>query len=78
MQPALARQVAELERQLGIGLLDHVGGRLMLTEEGAQLLSDCWALLPCAAELCVAEIGEGARLFRHGDAGELKVASSPQ
>ncbi|HYZ65033.1 MAG TPA: LysR family transcriptional regulator [Acetobacteraceae bacterium] len=72
-QPALSRQIGDFERELGIRLFDRVGRRLMLTGEGALLLDDCRALLACAAA-----VGERARLLRHGDAGVLEVAFSPQ
>jgi len=72
-QPALSRQIGDLERDLGIKLFDRVGRRLMLTGEGEQLLHDCRALLGCATA-----IGERARLLQDGDSGVLKVASSPQ
>ncbi len=72
-QPALSRQIRALEQQLGLRLFDRVGRRLVLTSEGAQLLSDCRALLNHAAG-----IGERAQTLRHGDSGVLKVAGSPQ
>ena len=37
-QPALSRQIADLERELGLTLFDRVGRRLLLTGEGDQLL----------------------------------------
>src|SRR5215475_11558936 len=40
-QPALSRQIGKLEQELGLKLFDRVGGRLLLTGEGEQLLSDC-------------------------------------
>ncbi|TPG55720.1 LysR family transcriptional regulator [Roseomonas nepalensis] len=72
-QPALSRQIADLEGELGIRLFDRVGRRLMLTGAGEQLLGDCRALLGAAGA-----IGERARALQHGDAGLLRVASSPQ
>jgi DNA-binding transcriptional LysR family regulator len=72
-QPALSRPIADLETELGIRLFDRVGRRLMLTGAGEQLLRDCRALLGAAGA-----IGERARQLRHGDAGVLRVASSPQ
>ena len=72
-QPALSRQIGELERELGIKLFDRVGRRLLLTGEGEQLLTDCRALLNCAMA-----IGEHARQLQDGDSGVLKLASSPQ
>src|SRR5258707_13979347 len=72
-QPALSRQISALEQELGLKLFDRVGGRLVLTGEGEQLLSDCRVLLNYANAL-----GERAQLLRRGDTGVLKVASSPQ
>jgi LysR family nitrogen assimilation transcriptional regulator len=72
-QPALSRQISDLETELGINLFDRVGRRLVLTSEGEQLLPDCRALLNCAAA-----IQERARQLQRGDTGMLKVAASPQ
>jgi DNA-binding transcriptional LysR family regulator len=72
-QPALSRQISDLEQELGIKLFDRVGRRLLLTGEGEQLLAHCRALLSCAMA-----IGEHARQLQDGDAGVLKIASSPQ
>ena len=44
-QPALSRQLADLEQELGLKLFDRVGRRLRLTGEGEQLLGDCRGLL---------------------------------
>jgi DNA-binding transcriptional LysR family regulator len=72
-QPALSRQISNLEQELGLKLFDRVGRRLVLTGEGEQLLGDCRALLNYASAL-----GERAQLLRSGDTGVLKVATSPQ
>ncbi len=72
-QPALSRQIRNLEEELGLKLFDRVGRRLVLTGEGEQLLGDCRSLLCYAAAL-----GERAQLLRRGDTGTLKVAASPQ
>ncbi|MBL0168615.1 MAG: LysR family transcriptional regulator [Propionivibrio sp.] len=72
-QPALSRQIRDLEQELGLKLFDRVGRRLVLTGEGEQLLGDCRGLLNCARS-----IGERAQQLRRGDAGILKVAASPQ
>jgi DNA-binding transcriptional LysR family regulator len=72
-QPALSRQISDLEQELGLKLFDRVGRRLLLTGEGEQLLSDCRDLLNYANA-----IGERAQLLRHGDIGVLKVAASSQ
>src|ERR1043165_2115289 len=44
-QPALSRQIANLEDELGLRLFDRVGRRLLLTSAGAQLLKECRGLL---------------------------------
>ena len=48
-QPALSRQISNLEQELGLKLFDRVGRRLVLTGEGEQLLGDCRGLLSHAA-----------------------------
>ena len=70
-QPALSRQIIELERELGLKLFDRVGRRLVLTGEGEQLLSTCRGLLGN-----IRSLGEQAELLRRGDAGVLKVSAS--
>jgi DNA-binding transcriptional LysR family regulator len=72
-QPALSRQIAELELGLGFKLFDRVGRRLVLTGEGEQLLSDCRDLLNHASA-----VDERAELLRSGHTGILRVAGSPQ
>lgn len=72
-QPALSRQIGELEQELRLKLFDRVGRRLVLTSDGEQLLADCRGLLVYANA-----IGEHAQELRRGDAGLLKVAASPQ
>ena len=72
-QPALSRQISDLEQELGLKLFDRVGGRLLLTGEGEQLLGHCRGLLNYASA-----VGERAQLLRRGDTGVLKVAASPQ
>lgn len=72
-QPALSRQIGELEQQTGFKLFDRVGRRLVLTGEGEQLLGDCRSFLAHAGAL-----DERAQLLRRGDTGVLRVAVSPQ
>jgi DNA-binding transcriptional LysR family regulator len=72
-QPALSRQIIDLERDLGLRLFDRVGRRLLLTGEGDQLLAGCRVLLNFASAL-----NEQAQLLRHGDTGVLRIAGSPQ
>jgi DNA-binding transcriptional LysR family regulator len=71
-QPALSRQIASLEDELGVKLFDRVGRRLLLTSEGEQMLSDCRGLLNYARAL-----GERAEVLRRGDVGVLRVCASP-
>ncbi len=72
-QPALSRQLIDLEQELGLQLFDRVGRRLLLTGEGEQLLSGCRILLKTASA-----VTEQAQLLRHGDTGVLRIAGSPQ
>jgi DNA-binding transcriptional LysR family regulator len=71
-QPALSRQIANLESELGLKLFDRVGRRLLLTTEGAQLLQHCRGLLNYS--LAVREQADG---LKRGDAGMLRVSASP-
>ncbi len=71
-QPALSRQIADLEDELGLRLFDRVGRRLLLTSEGAQLLKECRGLLNYSR--AVREQAEG---LKRGDAGMLRVSASP-
>jgi len=72
-QPALSRQIIDLEEELCLRLFDRVGRRLLLTGEGEQLIAGCRLLLSCESA-----VKEQAQLLRHGDTGVLKVAGSPQ
>jgi DNA-binding transcriptional LysR family regulator len=72
-QPALSRQLRDLQDELGIKLFERVGRRLLLTGEGDQFLTDCRGLLSHAAS-----IRERAQSLRSSDTGVLKVAASPQ
>lgn len=72
-QPALSRQIMNLEQELGLRLFDRVGRRLLLTSEGEQLIAGCRLLLNSATAM-----KEQAQLLRHGDTGTLRVAGSPQ
>jgi DNA-binding transcriptional LysR family regulator len=71
-QPALSRQISDLEQELGFKLFDRVGRRLLLTGEGEQLLGDCRGLLNYATG-----VDERAQQLRRGDTGVLKVAATP-
>ncbi len=72
-QPALSRQISDLEAELGIRLFDRVRRRLILTGEGERLLGDSRVVLGSVGSLT-----EHAQLMRRGDSGVLKVAATPQ
>jgi LysR family nitrogen assimilation transcriptional regulator len=72
-QPALSRQISDLQQELGLRLFDRVGRGLVLTAEGEQFLGDCRAVLGQ-----VDVLGERVELLRRGDRGVLKVAAPPQ
>src|SRR3954470_11558012 len=72
-QPALSRQIIDLEKELGLKLFDRIGRRLLLTREGAQLVENCRTVLGQ-----VAAIADQARVFQGGQAGSLKVGAAPQ
>jgi DNA-binding transcriptional LysR family regulator len=71
-QPALSRQIAHLESELGVKLFDRAGRRLLLTSEGAQLLKECRALLNHSHAIL-----EQAHGLKRGDTGMLRVSASP-
>src|SRR5947208_12840372 len=69
-QPALSRQIIDLEKELGLTLFDRVGRRLLLTGQGEQLLGNCRRLLGDASSLV-----DQAKELRRGDSGVLKVTN---
>ncbi len=70
-QPALSRQIRDLQQELGLRLFDRVGRGLVLTAEGEQLLGDFRGLLAHASS-----VGERAQLLRRGDTGVLRVSAA--
>jgi DNA-binding transcriptional LysR family regulator len=72
-QPALSRQIMELEEELGLKLFDRVRRRLVLTGGGEQLLGHCRTVLGAAEAFT-----EQAQRLRRADTGMLKVAVTPQ
>jgi DNA-binding transcriptional LysR family regulator len=72
-QPALSRQINELEQEFSLRLFDRVGRRLMLTAVGEQVLEDCRRVL---GE--VGSLGARLELLRRGGSGVLRVAAPPQ
>ena len=72
-QPALSRQIQDLEAELHIKLFDRIRRRLVLTSEGEQILDHCRGILGAVGSLT-----EQSELLRRPDAGVLKVAATPQ
>jgi DNA-binding transcriptional LysR family regulator len=71
-QPALSRQISDLQQELGLRLFDRVGRRLILTAQGEQLLVDCRRVLTD-----LNSVRERADVLRRGDSGALKVLAPP-
>jgi DNA-binding transcriptional LysR family regulator len=72
-QPALSRQIKDLEDALRIRLFDRIRRRLVLTSEGAQLLEHCRGILGAVGSLTAQ-----SELLRRPDAGILNLAATPQ
>jgi DNA-binding transcriptional LysR family regulator len=72
-QPALSRQIRDLEAELGVLLFDRVGRRIQLTADGADLLGRSRDVLAQAESL-----GERARALGGGTVGVLRVGATPQ
>lgn len=72
-QPALSRQIGDLEAELGVKLFDRIRRRLVLTGHGEQLLAECRSILNA-----VDFLREHAELIRRDDRGVLKIAATPQ
>jgi DNA-binding transcriptional LysR family regulator len=71
-QPALSRQLQDLQAEFGVPLFDQVGRRLRLTAEGVELVPICRNLLRQADDLL-----EYARSLAAGDSGELYIGATP-
>jgi DNA-binding transcriptional LysR family regulator len=72
-QPALSRQIHQLEAELGVQLFDRIGRRIQLTSEGEDLLRRSRTLLTEADSL-----SERARALKGGQTGVLRVGATPQ
>jgi DNA-binding transcriptional LysR family regulator len=72
-QPALSRQIQDLEGDLGVRLFDRIRRRLVLTSEGHQLLGDCRGILAA-----IGSLKDRAQLLHRPDAGILSIAATPQ
>jgi DNA-binding transcriptional LysR family regulator len=71
-QPALSRQVSDLEEELGVDLLKRTSHGVWLTEEGKLFLAEARGLLKGADE-SIAKV----RALARGEFGELQVGCLP-
>ena len=71
-QPALSRQVADLEEELGVDLLRRTSHGVLLTAEGKLFLEEARAILKRADE-SVSKV----RALARGELGELQVGYVP-
>jgi|SoiMethySBSTD1v2_1073268.scaffolds.fasta_scaffold02021_16 DNA-binding transcriptional LysR family regulator len=72
-QPALWRQVHDLEAELGVRLFERAGRGIRLTSAGEGLVHRSRELLDG-----VGQLSEHAQAIRSGDVGTLRVGGSPQ
>jgi LysR family cyn operon transcriptional activator len=72
-QPALSRQIRDLEAELGVDLFDRVGRRIELTATGEDLLRRSRDVLAAAGALA-----DRARALESGEAGILRVGVTTQ
>jgi LysR family cyn operon transcriptional activator len=72
-QPALSRQIRDLETELGVRLFDRVGRRIRLTPAGEELLERSRDVLARSDAM-----SERARSFTTGAAGQLRIGTTPQ
>jgi DNA-binding transcriptional LysR family regulator len=70
-QPALSRQVADLEAEVGFKLFERVGRRMMLTPRGEEILGDCRAILNGMSSL-----SDRVKALANGEIKVLKIAAS--
>jgi DNA-binding transcriptional LysR family regulator len=71
-QPALWRQIRDLEAELGLRLFERVGRRIQLTGDGDDLLVRARDLLTH-----VESLSERARALKGGHGGTLRVGATP-
>lgn len=67
-QPPLSRQIAALEKELGVRLLDRHSRRTTLTHAGRRFMEDARAVLASFDQAC-----RNARLAERGELGELSI-----
>jgi DNA-binding transcriptional LysR family regulator len=72
VQPAVSQQVARLERELGVRLLERTSRRVTLTGDGTRLLPEARAALAAAER-----VRSVAADLAAGRAGTLRMGTSP-
>lgn len=72
-QPALSRQIQDLEREFTCRLFDRIGRRVVLTKDGQEILERTRRVLADAETL-----REHAQALAGGTAGMLRLGSNPQ
>jgi DNA-binding transcriptional LysR family regulator len=72
-QPALSRQIRDLETEFGVRLFDRLGRRIQLTADGEDLLKRSRDVLAHAGSVV-----EHARSLVRGLTGVLRVGATPQ
>jgi len=80
-QPALSRQIRELERYLGVQLFDRIGRRIVLAADGREMLARSRRLLAEAESLRERGAALGGRkggILRVGATPQLLEAAMPQ
>jgi LysR family transcriptional regulator, cyn operon transcriptional activator len=72
-QPALSRQIQDLEREFACRLFDRIGRRIALTKDGEEILDQTRRLLTD-----IEALRERARALGGGEAGILRIGATPQ
>jgi len=70
-QPTLSRQVAALERHLGVMLFERVGKKLVLTDTGRDLLEHAGAMGDAAGRVSLGASGRSQAIF-----GQVRISAS--
>ena len=72
-QPALSRQIKDLERDVNLRLFDRIGRRIVLTGDGDELVARARQLLAD-----VEAFRERAQALGGGEGGVLRIGATPQ
>ncbi len=72
-QPALSRQIRDLEQDLGVLLFDRIGRKVILTGEGDELVGRARRILADAEAF-----RERAKALGGGEGGVLRIGATPQ